>query len=124
MNNNFNNPFSNNYSNEPYDQRTQSKNNVNNNGQYGIPNQVNNNSFYSQTMAPMPMNGQISVGTNNFNNFADVGQYNTVFNKSTPMKFNGIEPKASFNNHNFVNRNDLLFNNVNSNILEESIKEY
>lgn len=42
----------------------------------------------------------------------------------SPVLFNGYEPKGMFNNHGFVNRGDLLYNNLNNILLNEEIKEY
>ena len=40
------------------------------------------------------------------------------------FQFNGSDPKAGMNNHNFKNDNTLLYNNLHSNLLDETLKEY
>lgn len=89
-----------------------------------MPNQLNQpmtkqlNQFYNQSNAtiPAPSNlGQITAPYENFN---------TAFNPARSIPFNGHQPKAMFNNHGFVNRGDLLHNDLYDNILHEEIREY
>ncbi|ANB50659.1 hypothetical protein [Powai lake megavirus] len=63
------------------------------------------------------------IPTNNFgsNNSND---FNNAFNPSQPILFNGYDPKGMFNNHNFINRNDILYNNLNKTLINEEIHEY
>lgn len=58
---------------------------------------------------------------NNKNSF---GNYPSTFNSKKEILFNGDEPKAGFFNHNFMNRNNLLHNNLENILLNEEIKEY
>lgn len=52
------------------------------------------------------------------------GNFGTAFNPMSSIPFNGVQPKAMFNNHGFVNRGDLLHNNLYDNVLREEIREY
>ena len=50
--------------------------------------------------------------------------YQTAFNPMPNINFQGNDPKSSFNNHNFMNKNDILHNNLNNILLNEEIREY
>jgi len=53
------------------------------------------------------------------------GNFNSAFNPAKPININGFgDAKGMFNNHGFVNRNDLLHNNLYDIILNEEIVEY
>lgn len=52
------------------------------------------------------------------------GNFNTAFNPLPNIQTNGYDPKSAFHNHNFVNRHDLLYNNLQNIILNEEIREY
>lgn len=54
----------------------------------------------------------------------DQGNFQSAFNPLPRIQFNGHNPKGIFSNHNFVNRNDILHNNLNSVLLNEEIREY
>lgn len=60
------------------------------------------------------MNNQINYQNN----------YPSAFNPLPNIPFNGNMPKSGFKNHNFINRNDLLDNNLEQIIIKEDIKEY
>lgn len=75
-----------------------------------------NSSFYDNTGTANPIN------TNMQHN--DFGNYNTAFNPTNQIKFNGIQPKGMFNNHAFMNRGGMLHNNLNDILLHEEIREY
>lgn len=54
-------------------------------------------------------------------------QYSNFHSAFTPLPsipFNGITPKSIFSNHNFINRGDLLHNDLHNIILNEQIREY
>lgn len=53
----------------------------------------------------------------------EFGNFHTAFGPVKPILFNG-DAKSMFNNHGFVNRNDLLHNDLNDNILNEEIRHY
>lgn len=75
-----------------------------------------NAQFYQNKNMPNPANiNQLTP---------DFGNYQTVFNPLPPISFNGIQPKSMFANHNFVNRNDLLHNDLHNILLNEEIREY
>ena len=59
-----------------------------------------------------------SFPQNNFQN-----NFQTAFNPLPNIPFNG-DPKSIFNNHNFVNRGDMMHNNLQNILLNESIREY
>lgn len=59
---------------------------------------------------------------NNFNNLNN--PYPAAFNPLPNIQFNGYDPKGMFNNHNFINRNDIMHNNLNNILLNEEIREY
>lgn len=40
------------------------------------------------------------------------------------MQMHGYDPKVNFDNHRFINRNDILHNNLQSILLNEEIREY
>ena len=50
--------------------------------------------------------------------------FSNVFNPMTNISTNGYDPKSMFNNNNFVNRGDILHNNLNNILLNEEIREY
>lgn len=52
------------------------------------------------------------------------GKFNTAFNPAKSIPFNGSQPKSMFNNHDFINRGDLLHNDLYDNVLREEIREY
>lgn len=58
------------------------------------------------------------------NNYFDAGNFNTVFNNPNQIPVHGYDPKSGFNNHGFMNRNNLLSNNLCNNLLDEEITEY
>ena len=86
--------------------------------------------FFNNPMGPntcfMPNPNFINQNMANNLNPALVGQgnFNTVFNQSPNIQTNGYDPKGLFCNHNFMNRGDLLNNNLKSIILNEEIREY
>nr|AEX62714.1 hypothetical protein mv_L509 [Moumouvirus Monve] len=65
---------------------------------------------------PFPMN----YGTPN----NTIGDFNTSFNTPVSLAVNGYDPKAMFQNYNFINKNELLHNNINKSVLNEEIREY
>ena len=50
--------------------------------------------------------------------------FQNVFEPLPLIPFQGTDPKSNFRNHNFVNRNDLLNNNLQNILLNEEIREY
>lgn len=68
--------------------------------------------MYRQSPQPfnMQLNGQ--------------GNFQTAFNTSNPVQMNGYDPKGQFNNNNFVNKNEIIHNNLSSILLNEEIREY
>lgn len=52
------------------------------------------------------------------------GNFRNAFDPMPSIPFNGVQPKAMFSNHNFMNRNDLLHNNLYDIVLHEEIREY
>jgi len=95
------------------------------NGLLFHPNQLDNpmtrqqNNFYDRNQShhiPIPQN----IGPS----LPPFGNLNTAFNPLPSIPFNGSQPKAMFNNHGFVNRGDLLHNDLYSIILNEEIREY
>lgn len=52
------------------------------------------------------------------------GNFENVFNPLPSIKFDGPDPKAMFSHHNFINKNELLYNNLNNILLNEEIREY
>lgn len=75
--------------------------------------------FYQQQNAPLPQNYGPSL--NNLGTFAN---FNQTFESLPNIPFQGNTPKANFQHHNFVNRGDLLHNNLQEILLYEEIKEY
>ncbi|QGR54002.1 hypothetical protein [Moumouvirus maliensis] len=65
---------------------------------------------------PFPMNYNTGMNT--------MGDFNTSFNTPISLAVNGYDPKSMFQNHNFVNKNEILHNNINKSILNEEIREY
>ncbi|AGF85266.1 hypothetical protein QJ854_gp516 [Moumouvirus goulette] len=65
---------------------------------------------------PFPMNYNTMTNT--------MGDFNTSFNTPMSLAVNGYDPKGMFQNHNFVNKNDILHNNINKSVLNEEIREY
>ncbi|AVL94865.1 hypothetical protein ma479 [Moumouvirus australiensis] len=65
---------------------------------------------------PFPMNYNSGMNT--------MGDFNTSFNTPISLAVNGYDPKSMFQNHNFVNKNEILHNNINKSILNEEIREY
>uniref|UniRef100_A0A6G6ABG4 Uncharacterized protein n=1 Tax=Borely moumouvirus TaxID=2712067 RepID=A0A6G6ABG4_9VIRU len=65
---------------------------------------------------PFPMNYNAGMNT--------MGDFNTSFNTPVSLAVNGYDPKSMFQNHNFVNKNEILHNNINKSILNEEIREY
>lgn len=78
--------------------------------------------FYQQNH--IQNNVQYPANVNQMN--PNFGGFRSTFQPltPTPMLFNGYDPKTMFNNHGFVNRNDLLYNNLNNILLSEEIREY
>lgn len=52
------------------------------------------------------------------------GNFKSAFNTSSPVQMNGYDPKTVFNNHNFINKNNILHNNLSNILLNEEIREY
>ncbi|MEM3062150.1 MAG: hypothetical protein QW303_01200 [Nitrososphaerota archaeon] len=52
------------------------------------------------------------------------GCFPSAFNPMPTFHFNGYDPKSSFLNHNFVNRDDIVHNNLQNIFLHEEIREY
>lgn len=52
------------------------------------------------------------------------GNFENVFNPLPSINFDGHDPKAMFRHHNFINKNELLYNNLNNILLNEEIREY
>lgn len=78
-----------------------------------------NSVFYNNKNTPNPANLTASNQVQQ-----TYGNYQTSFNPLPSIPFNGYDPKSIFNNNNFVNRNDILHNNLHSIILNEEIREY
>ena len=76
---------------------------------------ISNGLFYAPN-EPKPYNNNPLMGKQ--------GNFNTAFNSLPNIQTNGYDPKGSFNNHNFVNRNNILHNNLNNILFNEEIKEY
>lgn len=55
---------------------------------------------------------------------SNFSSYQNAFNSAQIIPFNGSDPKAMFNNHNFINQNNLIHNNLNNILLNEEIREY
>lgn len=72
--------------------------------------------FYQNNNVPNPSNVN-----QQFNGF---GNFKTSFDPLPIIPFNGHDPKGMFNHFDFVNRNDLLHNNLYNILLNEEIKEY
>lgn len=53
-----------------------------------------------------------------------LGNYNSVFNPLPSIPFNGNDPKSGFTNHRFMNKNQLLHNDIRQIVLDEEITEY
>ena len=77
-------------------------------------NKMQNNSMFSQNNMPSAFNKTIN----------NQGNFQTAFNPLTTIPVNGYDPKGQFNNHNFVNQNNILHNNLSSILLNEEIREY
>jgi hypothetical protein len=54
----------------------------------------------------------------------NLGNFDDVFRKQQPINFNGYDAKTPFNNKKFVNQNDIRHNNLDTNLLNRTIKEY
>ena len=63
-------------------------------------------------------------GTYISNPYFTPNNFQTAFNPMPTIPFQGNEPKSIFKNHNFVNRNDILNNNLQNILLHEEIREY
>ncbi len=104
--------------------------------QNAIPNKSPNQLLHEPLNLQYPMTQQlnqfyhtdsnINLPTPSNNNpvLPDYGNFKNAFNPMPSIPFNGIQPKAMFSNHGFVNRNDLLHNNLYDIILHEEIREY
>lgn len=79
---------------------------------------------YYGNMSPYGPNLNNPVPNNLKPSFPTYGDFGTAFNPQPTVQFNGIQPKAMFNNHGFVNRGDLLYNNLYNIIQNEEIREY
>ena len=77
-------------------------------------NQMQHNGMFSQNNMPQAFNKTIN----------NQGNFQTAFNPLTTIPVNGYDPKGQFNNHNFVNQNNILHNNLSSILLNEEIREY
>ena len=77
-----------------------------------------NSYFYSNPNKPVPSNSNSQPGLNS------QGFFETAFNPLPTMPVQGYDPKSIFDNHNFVNRNNLLHNNLKNILLNEEIREY
>lgn len=75
--------------------------------------------FYSSNLSNVQ---PVAYNTNSLMN--NQGNYKTVFNSLPTMQTQGYDPKSAFYNHNFVNKNDLLHNNLQNILLNEEIREY
>jgi hypothetical protein len=65
-----------------------------------------------------------SVGT--INNSTDSYNFNLAYKNNKPVNFNGNNPTANFDNYEFKNRNNIMHNNLDKNILigeNEMIRE-
>lgn len=70
-------------------------------------------------------NKNFTLGTPiGFNGTGNHSNFQTAFNPLPNIQTNGFDPKSIFSNHNFVNRNDLLNNNLDNILLNEEIREY
>lgn len=74
------------------------------------------NNFYQSNSTPMAFNTDTT--RNKQNNFP------FVFNPMSNTPINGYDPKSSFSNHNFINNNNILHNNLGNILLNEEIREY
>ncbi|XWV26153.1 hypothetical protein QJ857_gp0925 [Tupanvirus soda lake] len=52
------------------------------------------------------------------------GNFQTAFNSLPNIQSNGYDPKGQFANHNFMNQNAMLHNNLSNILLNEEIREY
>ena len=66
-----------------------------------------------------------NIGPYNDHHYSN-NNYLTAFNNlsSKPTIINGNDPKSHFTNNKFMNDNTLLHNNLNTNLLDEEIREY
>jgi hypothetical protein len=84
-----------------------------------------NNNTQNNTQYPMDnRHGNIPMPIQSNNNGYNKNSFGTVFNPLPNIPFNGYDPKSLFDNHNFVNSNNLLHNNLHNIILNEKIREY
>lgn len=72
--------------------------------------------FYQNKNMPNPSN------INQLN--PNLGNFQTVFNPLPSIPFNGIQPKGNFSNNGFINKGDLLHNDLHNILLNEEIREY
>lgn len=74
-----------------------------------------NNMYYPQmNNTPTPYNSIIGKQ----------GNFPTAFNPLPNIQTNGHDSKGLFSNHNFVNKNNILHNNLSNILLNEEIREY
>jgi hypothetical protein len=52
------------------------------------------------------------------------GNFHTAFNTLPTIQTNGYDPKGIFDNHNFINKNNIRHNNLSNILLNEEIREY
>lgn len=85
-----------------------------------------NTFFHSNPDKPLPYNNTLNNNTLNNVHHGQNSQafFKTAFNPLPTVLTQGYDPKDMFNNHNFVNKNDILHNNLNSILLNEEIREY
>jgi len=80
----------------------------------GMSMPYNTNSFINTS--PMAFNNNSMMGKQ--------GNFQTAFNPLPNIQTQGYDPKGQFNNHNFVNNNNMLHNNLSNILLNEEIREY
>lgn len=69
-------------------------------------------------------NGAAPIGFNLNPMMYNQSNFQTAFEPMTPLRTNGYDPKGIFSNHNFINKGDLLNNNLQNILLNEEIREY
>ena len=72
--------------------------------------------FYNINHGPIPINTTHTI--------KDYGNMPKVFGGQTPVNINGYDPKSGFNNHRFINQNNILHNNLHQILQNEEIREY
>lgn len=69
-------------------------------------------------------NGNAPIGHNLNPMLYNQGNFQTAFAPPPNIQTNGYDPKGIFSNHNFINKNDILNNNLQNILLNEEIREY